>query len=63
MTKDEKSVLETRIAELETRIQELERCKHDGHTIGDEAMQQIATLVKANIAALLSPAQPPPQED
>lgn len=53
MTKDEKNVLEARITELETRIQELERCKHDGHSLGDEAIQQITTLVKLNIAALL----------
>jgi hypothetical protein len=53
MSEDEKNALEAHIAELETRIEELERCKHEGHTIGDEALQQITTLVKLSIASAL----------
>jgi BMFP domain-containing protein YqiC len=53
MTKDEKTALIERITALEARIEELERCKHEGHTIGDEALQQITTLVKLSIASAL----------
>ncbi len=59
MNKDEKSALEARIVALEARIEELERCKHDSHTLGDEALSQIVAVVKRDIAVLL---MPPSQE-
>jgi hypothetical protein len=43
------------LAALETRVAELERCKHEDHTIGGEAVTKIASIVKADIAGLLHP--------
>lgn len=44
-----------RLTSLEARIAELERCKHEDHTIGGEAVAKIASIVKSDIAGLLHP--------
>ena len=54
--------LEARITELEAKVAELERCKHEDHTIGGEAVLTIAALVKADIARLLTPVPQETQE-
>ncbi len=48
---------EKRLAALEARVTELERCKHEDHTIGGEAVTKIASLIKSDIAGLLHPQQ------
>lgn len=63
---EKKSALVTlaeHITALEARITELERCKHDGHTIGEEALQQISARVMQDLAATLLPSPPKQVEE